>query len=565
MPFAVSFSKVNPKIFRPGNLVHTKIDLTESEKKIRDIIVNFCAYHDKRSNAKEPLVARFTGGWVRDKLLGFQSHDIDIAVNTLTGLEFAEGINEYINAISSGHPNPELKTHSIHKIERNPEKSKHLETATTKLFGQEVDIVNLRCEEYAEDSRIPTVVFGTAEEDAYRRDATVNALFYNLQEDKVEDFTKNGLQDLKQGIIRTPLSPFQTFNDDPLRVLRLLRFASTFGFEVATETLDAMSDPKIKEALMLKISRERVGVELTKALTSARPQICLLLLQHLGLHEAVFYLDPRYYPSKDYHLPHSDMETAVKAASEALASADPFFQKKLHPEFYNIGSDSSKPVPTSTDSASSLVSEPQVSNHRLHFWLAVALSHFDNIITGDSLAPVQKHKDRGTLRSHVIRYGVKLAAHDAKVVDQMTEAYEGGMSLFSHSDPQAYLDALTRKDLGLWIRKFGEDWGLMLFYCLFKDLLKLKQSSPSVETQHSVHKFYSGFVAKVLDDKHGLKDAWALKPILNGKETQQVFGKKGGPWLNSVLATLVDIQLENPDLTKDEAKTWLQENKSKWQ
>ena len=99
-----------------------------------------------------------------------------------------------------------------------------------------------------------------------RRDATINALFYNLNESKVEDLTERGLEDMQKRIIRTPMEPYQTFQDDPLRVLRLIRFASRLGYNIEEETQEAMRNELIGEALKLKISRERVGKELEKML-----------------------------------------------------------------------------------------------------------------------------------------------------------------------------------------------------------------------------------------------------------------------------------------------------------
>jgi tRNA nucleotidyltransferase (CCA-adding enzyme) len=93
-----------------------------------------------------------------------------------------------------------------------------------------IDLVNLRKEEYALDSRIPTVAFGTPLEDALRRDLTINALFYNINTGQVEDYTEHGIEDLKAGRIRTPLNPEQTFKDDPLRILRVFRFAARYNF-----------------------------------------------------------------------------------------------------------------------------------------------------------------------------------------------------------------------------------------------------------------------------------------------------------------------------------------------
>jgi tRNA nucleotidyltransferase (CCA-adding enzyme) len=212
------------------------------------------------------LELRFTGGWVRDKLLGIQSHDIDIAISTMTGLQFGEALQEYLGKPENLEKYGGSDEVKLHIIEANPEKSKHLQTITTKIFGLDVDLVNLRKETYTEESRTPQMEFGTAEEDALRRDATINALFYNLNHSTVEDLTGKGLSDLKQKLIRTPLEPYQTLKDDPLRVLRLIRFASRLGYYIDAETQEAMRNDDIKDALRLKISKERVGTELEKML-----------------------------------------------------------------------------------------------------------------------------------------------------------------------------------------------------------------------------------------------------------------------------------------------------------
>ena len=217
---------------------------------------------------------RFTGGWVRDKLLGVDSQDIDVGISNMTGYQFGMALKEYmdiqenLDKYKKNHPNGELSEAivSLHKIEANPEKSKHLETVTTKIFGLEVDLVNLRKETYTEESRNPQMEFGTAQEDAMRRDATINALFYNLNESKVEDLTERGFSDMQNKIVRTPLEPFQTFKDDPLRVLRLIRFASRLGYRIHEGTEKAMQNDEISAALKLKISKERVGTELEKML-----------------------------------------------------------------------------------------------------------------------------------------------------------------------------------------------------------------------------------------------------------------------------------------------------------
>ena len=144
------------------------------------------------------LTLRVAGGWVRDKLLGLESNDIDVALDKCLGAEFAAKVNEYLT--SKGE-----EISGVGVIQSNPEQSKHLETATMKVRDVWLDFVNLRSESYADESRIPTMSFGTPLEDAMRRDLTINALYYNLNEKKVEDFTGKGIEDLKIGLCRTPL------------------------------------------------------------------------------------------------------------------------------------------------------------------------------------------------------------------------------------------------------------------------------------------------------------------------------------------------------------------------
>jgi tRNA nucleotidyltransferase (CCA-adding enzyme) len=250
-----------------GNMATTTISLTPREDQLRQLLLDVARYIDESKEIKEKLELRFAGGWVRDKLLGIPSHDIDTAINAMTGYAFSTKMQEYLKDEENlkKHSLEAKDIHNLHKILANPKKSKHLETATTKIFDFDVDFVNLRKETYSEDSRNPQMEFGTAEEDALRRDATINALFYNLHSDQVEDFT-GGLVDLKAQHIRTPLDPKTTFMDDPLRVLRLIRFASRLSFTIDSKSEACMSDPAVMEALKLKISRERVGIELEKML-----------------------------------------------------------------------------------------------------------------------------------------------------------------------------------------------------------------------------------------------------------------------------------------------------------
>lgn len=266
----------------PLTAASPKIELTPIEETFQALLLDVVDFirqrqqkqnGDQKSTPTPELELRFTGGWVRDKLLGVNSHDIDVGISTMTGYQFGLALKDYLDMPENlqkykKQHQGQLK-HSIvnlHKIEANPEKSKQLETTTTTIFGLSVDLVNLRKEKYSDDSRNPEMEFGTPEEDALRRDSNVNAMFYNLHSRSLEDFTGRGLDDMRNKVLRTPLPPYQTFRDDPLRVLRLIRFASRLGYTIDEATETAMRHDDIKSALRAKISRERIGIELEKTL-----------------------------------------------------------------------------------------------------------------------------------------------------------------------------------------------------------------------------------------------------------------------------------------------------------
>lgn len=228
------------------------INFTERENCIFEIIKKYAL------NQSPIVTPRLAGGFVRDKIMGLECHDIDVALDNVSGLTFAEGLSEVLKE----HP-------SVHKISANPEKSKHLETAVIHMMGYSIDFVHLRSETYTE-TRIPQINPGTPLEDASRRDITINTLFYNLITNEIEDFTGRGLDDIRNGIIDTPLDPRITLFDDPLRILRIFRFKSKMGFEIKDRIYDAIKDQRIKEALRKKVSNERNGIEIWKMIQYPR-------------------------------------------------------------------------------------------------------------------------------------------------------------------------------------------------------------------------------------------------------------------------------------------------------
>ena len=155
-------------------------------------------------------------------------------------------------------------------------------TAMLRYEGIEIEFVGARKESYNEDSRNPIVENGTLEDDQNRRDFTINALALNLSESHFGDLLDpfNGVSDIENKIIRTPLNPDVTYSDDPLRMLRAIRFATQLGFIIEEKSLRAISKNNYRIEI---ITKERVVVELNKILESRAPSVGFLLLEETGL------------------------------------------------------------------------------------------------------------------------------------------------------------------------------------------------------------------------------------------------------------------------------------------
>lgn len=264
-------------MFHRDAAVNGFIRMTSLERRIFDTVLAVTL----QPEAPQGTIVRVAGGWVRDKILGHESHDIDLVVNNMKGQAFAEAVNRYLSEQG-------VNVAKIGIILANPAQSKHLDTVTFKIHGQKVDVNNLRTEVYNPMNRIPVVTFGTPLQDAMRRDLTINTLFYNINNDTVEDWSGQGLQDLKVGVIRTPMDPMQTIKDDPLRVLRAIRFAGRFGYSVSPDLATAARHPQTRYRLHHLVSRERCGIEVEKMLTQSNPVRSFRLMVEFGLYSIVF-------------------------------------------------------------------------------------------------------------------------------------------------------------------------------------------------------------------------------------------------------------------------------------
>ncbi len=234
--------------------------IQDNERKILEIV--------SHAASKMQVPAYVVGGYVRDRLLARTSKDIDI-VCVGSGIELAERVAGEL------HPVPRIAVFQ------------RFGTAMIKHRDLEVEFVGARKESYRHDSRKPAVENGSLEDDQNRRDFTINALAVSLNEPDFGNIIDpfDGLGDLERKIIRTPLEPGKTFSDDPLRMMRAIRFATQLDFVIEPETFKAIS--VYKERIKI-ISAERIAIELNKIIQAPKPSVGFKLLFDSGLLHIIF-------------------------------------------------------------------------------------------------------------------------------------------------------------------------------------------------------------------------------------------------------------------------------------
>ena len=208
------------------------------------------------------------GGFVRDKIIGRSSKDADIVC-------VGDGIALAQKTADRFHPAPTVAFF------------KNFGTAQIKIDNFEIEFVGARKESYRAESRNPLVSPGTLQDDQNRRDFTMNALAISLNKEDYGELIDpfDGVKDIEQKIIRTPLNPNLTFSDDPLRMMRAIRFASQLHFIIEEKTFAAIHENRHRISI---ITQERITVELNKIMLSPQPSIGLNLLFQSGLLQLIF-------------------------------------------------------------------------------------------------------------------------------------------------------------------------------------------------------------------------------------------------------------------------------------
>ena len=485
-----------------NNNLTQKFSLNENEKECFSIILNIL-----KKNNLTSTICRVAGGWVRDKLLGKESDDIDIALSNMKGSKLAKLINEEL------YPGKD----KVGIIQQNAEKGKHLETATIKICKIWVDLVNLRSEEEN--------VIGTPLSDAERRDLSINSLFYNINEEKVEDWTNKGINDLINGVIETPIDAKITFKDDPIRILRMLRFAIKYKFKISDNINNCIEEniEEYKNNYNNTISAERIEKELFKILNMNNSSFAIAYLYEFNLLDSILQAK-KYDTDNKYNFENIFLSTTnLYILGEYILEKKKIFDVELKDDNFN----------------------------KIDFGLLLLTLYFRKM-------QVKFGKENITINKLILRESFKAANDYIKENQIMNDKFDELISLVNKSN-------FDRLLVGQILRKihYKNIIKLLLASICYEYLktLNLKEIIKEIDERIlqpiiDKFKFFFNYITK-----EKMLHIDEMKPLFNGQEIIKILNIKPGKEIGKLLELLIEEQIRDPNFTKESAIKFLNKKK----
>jgi len=458
------------------------------ESAIEQAALDFLSKEIKKSRWKGKVY--LAGGAVRDELLGLPIKDIDLVVDMPDGgIEFAKWITSKLGIQTSGNPVifPKFGTA---KFNLRGIKHKGID-----LSPIDIEVVMPRTEKYTYGSRKPDVGQGTLAQDVERRDFTVNSLLKDLSTGEVKDLTGRGKADIQKGVIQTPLDPDIIFTDDPLRMLRAIRFTVKYNWQLPFFMIKGIK----KNAHMIKtISAERIRDELDKMLVTGSPDVAVRLLQITGLSK---YIMPELdlligLKQNKYHI-----WDANKHTLEVLKGTPSDLQTRLAALFHDIGKAETR----------------EIIDNEVHFY---------------------NHEDVG---ADIARDMMKRLKYPNTVIDAVTKMV-GKHMRFKQAGKEG--EIISDKKL----RKFQADIGEHLEQTL--DLMHADNIAHAPE--HSLELQIPNIRKRLKNLKEVPVTSKIPLPV-NGFDVMKETGVRPGPIVKTLLAVVADAWYEDPDITKNQA------------
>jgi poly(A) polymerase len=469
--------------------VNTKLKPILNEGKLEKAAESYLSKMVKASPFKGKVY--IAGGYVRDTVRGLDPKDIDLVVALPDGgIKFAEWITKKVG---------------VYKRGSNPVTFPKFGTAKFQLYDVihngvdisdlDIEAVMTRSEEYTPGSRKPKVTAGTLAQDVERRDFTVNSLLKDLSTGEIIDLTGQGRADIKKGVVRTPLDPDVIFFEDPLRMLRAIRFTVKYGWDLPMFMIRSIkkNSNKIKS-----ISNERIRDEIDKMLISKNPKQAIRLLKITGLLQhvmpelqALSKLKQGKYHTKD----------VLGHTMDVLEKVPPVLSKRLGALFHDVGKKATQ----------------EIVDDDVHFYA---------------------HEKVGADLTKAILTRLK---YPTDMINKIVNSVENHMRLKRSGDEG---EVVTDKTLRKLKRTMGDH---------LEDLLDIMDADNKSHGKNSTIDNQIGGIRKRLGSLEEPAVASGGKLPVSGKDLIQIFKLKPGPQFKVIMDKVQDAVDENPNLSKQQA------------
>lgn len=437
------------------------------------------------------------GGAVRDLVMGNDIKDIDFCIDLKDGgLEFAEFVcNETKSYKANSNPIvfPKFGT------------AKFNVKTVDWLKGIDFECVETRKETYRDkDSRNPIVEFGTLEDDCFRRDLTINSLYLNVSNGEILDLTKNGLNDIKNHIIRTTNKPSVIFDEDPLRMIRCIRFACRFGWKIEKDTFLGIISNSSRINI---ISQERITEELNKILVTDKPSIGFDMLYRANLLDKII---PELYKAYGMLQNIYHYEDVFHHMTSVMDKTKPIMINRLSGLFHDIGKIETKSIN---------------KDGSIHFY---------------------NHENYGAVMAESI---LKKLKYSNDVISKVCKVIRNHMRFNQYGDKGSPSNKSIRK----LISDFGDDMDLIM------DIINADMSCHRIQRPNLIKN-----IKEKIDKVKKEEKTYDKKNFpINGKDIMERFNLKPSKKVGELLSMVTDHWFDNPKITKEECFKVIEEELKK--
>jgi poly(A) polymerase len=429
------------------------------------------------------------GGAVRDELMGKEPKDLDLMVNKQDGgIEFADWITKKLGIYREGSNPVVYPSYGTAKFNFRGIKHKGYD-----LSLLDVESVMPRSEKYKSGSRNPDVEFSTLKRDAERRDITANSLFKNLSSDEILDLTGMGKEDIKNGIVRSPIDPDIIFSEDPLRMMRVIRAAVKYDWDLPLFMIRSL---KRNAKKLDNISSERIQEELNKMMLTDYPDKAIRLLQITKLSKYIFPELDKLIKMKQNKFHKYD---AMRHTLEVLKNTPPDLITRLSALFHDIGKGKTK----------------EIIDNDIHFY---------------------EHEIIG---AHLAKDIMKRLKYPKEIIESVFTIIKNHMRIKQAGDDGKITDRA--------LRKLQQDLGPHLSRVL--DLINADNLSHA--DAYNMPNQVSNIRKKYVQIAEKDKDAPKKSP-LNGDDVMDILKIEKGPIVGKILKVLGDMYLDDPNMSKEE-------------